>query len=542
MPDQGPSRLNDIALHQLKRLEPDPNITFIGGLVATEVPMQDGERTFAPQIGLWIARHSVLPDQPQVRAVSLIDPSTGENGLLNALVEAILPTTNPNLIAMMPGHIQVADAATVQHLRAALDGVNVEFAVAQDMTIIETLATNLAGDLRRHLTPIPAWEAPPEVVRELAATAANLYRRDPWQAMGDTPPIAIAINRFGIDTIYLSLTFGDEHAEGAIAYLSEADYHLAGKIGFLMEQLEEAGGEIINLDLPAEDIALVEPAIRYPEHSLGEAISLFFEPSDELNEETLREVRQLKLAMASRNAVPIFTRVSHEADPRRPNENEARALRLALEAFNLFFVRHRERIEDEAWHFGPITSTVQVKMGSEKIPVKVSIASLAPTLNPALRNAVLKLRVILEDDVTIWREIEIEASQPLVELDNIIEESFGWPTREGSFLPFDQYDGEETYESRMIEDTITSESAPVGLLVHNPRDFAHFMFDVRGKGLSHRIRLISIGAKEAAVEYPRVVRAHGDTPPIYSPEEYEIDLDDEDDDDDDLDLDDDDDD
>ena len=538
MPDQGPSRLNDIALHQLKRLEPDPNITFIGGLVATEVPMQDGERTFAPQIGLWIARHSVLPDQPQVRAVSLIDPSTGENGLLNALVEAILPTTNPNLIAMMPGHIQVADAATVQHLRAALDGVNVEFAVAQDMTIIETLATNLAGDLRRHLTPIPAWEAPPEVVRELAATAANLYRRDPWQAMGDTPPIAIAINRFGIDTIYLSLTFGDEHAEGAIAYLSEADYHLAGKIGFLMEQLEEAGGEIINLDLPAEDIALVEPAIRYPEHSLGEAISLFFEPSDELNEETLREVRQLKLAMASRNAVPIFTRVSHEADPRRPNENEARALRLALEAFNLFFVRHRERIEDEAWHFGPITSTVQVKMGSEKIPVKVSIASLAPTLNPALRNAVLKLRVILEDDVTIWREIEIEASQPLVELDNIIEESFGWPTREGSFLPFDQYDGEETYESRMIEDTITSESAPVGLLVHNPRDFAHFMFDVRGKGLSHRIRLISIGAKEAAVEYPRVVRAHGDTPPIYSPEEYEIDMDDEEDDDLDLDEDD----
>ena len=538
MPDQGPSRLNDIALHQLKRLEPDPNITFIGGLVATEVPMQDGERTFAPQIGLWIARHSVLPDQPQVRAVSLIDPSAGEDALLNALVEAIIPTTNPNLIAMMPGRIQVADAATVQHLRTALDGVNVEFTVAQDMTIIETLATNLASDLRRHLTPIPAWEAPPEVIRELAVTAANLYRRDPWQAMGDTPPIAITINRFGIETIYLSLTFGDEHAEGVIAYLSEADYHLAGKIGFLMEQLEEAGGEVINLDLSPTDIALVEPAIRYPEHSLGEAISLFFEPANELNEETMREVRQLKLSTASRNAIPIFTRVSHDADPRRPNENEARALRLALEAFNLFFVRHRERIEDEAWHFGSITSTVQVKAGSEKIPVKVTIASLAPTLDPALRNAVLKLRVILEDDVTIWREIEIEASQPLVELDDIIEESFGWPTREGSFLPFDPYDGEETYESRLIEDIITSESAPIGLLVHAPRDFAHFVFDVRGKGLSHRIRLLSIGAKDAAVEYPRVVRSHGDTPPIYSPEEYEIDMDD----DDELDLDEDDDD
>lgn len=526
MPDQGPSRLNDIALHQMKRQTPDPNITFIGGLVETEVAMQDGERSFVPQLGLWIARHSVLPDQPQVRAVSLVDPATSENALLNALVEAIIPSTNPNLAPMMPGRIEVADAATAQQLRQALTGLRVEIAVAQDMTIIDSLATNLASDLRRQLAPIPAWDAPAEVIRDLAATAANLYRRDPWQAMGDTPPVAITINRYGVDTLWLSLTFGNEHAEGVIAYLSEADYHLAGKVGFLMERLEEAGGEVINLDLPAEDVAVVERAIHAPEHSLGEAISLFFEPAEELNETTLREVRQLKLPTAARNAIPIFTRVSSTADPRRPNENEARALRLALDAFNLFFVRHRERIEDEAWHFGPIASTMQVKVGGEKIPVKVQLASLAPTLSPTLRHAVLKLRVILEQDPTIWREIEVEASQPLTELEDTIQESFGWPVRIGSFLPRDPYDGEETYETRLVEDIITSDNAPVGLLVNQPRDFAHFMFDIKGKGLSHRLRLLSIEKKDESAEYPRVVRAHGETPPIYSPEEYEIDEDD----------------
>jgi hypothetical protein len=243
--------------------------------------------------------------------------------------------------------------------------------------------------------------------------------------------------------------------------------------------------------------------------------------------------------MASRNAVPIFTRVSHDGTPRRPNEQEARALRLALEAFNLFFVRHRDRLEDEAWHFGPITSTVQVKSGAEKIPVKVHIASLGPTLNPKLRDAVLRLRVILEDDVTVWREIEIEASQPLLELDHAIQESFGWPERMGSFLPKDPYDGEETYESRTVEDQITSEGAPVGLLVSQPRDLAHYLFDTQGKALSHRIRLLSIEPKDAGVEYPRMVRTHGEIPPIYSPEDFALDSDD---DEDDLDFDDDDDD
>ncbi len=534
MPDQSHSRLNDITLHQLKRQASDPNITFLGGIVPMQVAMQDGDRTVQPQIAIWIARHSVVPDQPQARAVMLIT-QPDDTALLNALIEAILPSANPNMAPMMPGRIEVADAATALALRTALDGVQTEFGVAQDMTIIETLATTLASDLRRHITPIPPWDAPTEVIRELAAAAANLYRRDPWQIMDDVPPVAIAVKRYGIDTLYLSMTYGNEDTEGVIAYFSQADYERSGTIAFLLEQLEEAGGEVINLDLPDEDIAIVEEAIRYPEHGLGDAITLFFEPLEDLNEETAREVRTLRLPMASKQAVPIFTRVARSGDARRPSADEARALRLALDAFNQFFVRHRERIEDEGWHFGPLTATIQVKDGTEKVPVRVQMASLAPTLDPLLRNAVLKLRVILEDDVTVWREIEIGASQPLWELDQIIQTSFGWPLRTSIFMAKDIHDGEETYATRTVEDIITSETAPVGLLLHQPRDFAHFVFDVRDHGLSHRLRLLSIDKKEADVEYPRVVRAHGDIPPIYSPEEYEVDdLDDDDDDDFDL--------
>jgi hypothetical protein len=524
MPEERP--LDDITLHQLKRQPSDPNITFLGGIVPTQVEMNDGERTVEPLIAVWIARHSVVPDQPQVRAVMLATPPDEGDALVRALVEAILPQATPNLPPMMPGRIEVADAATARSLRTALTGLKVEIGVAQDMTIIDTLATNLASDLRRHLMPIPPWDAPEDAIRDLAAAAANLYRRDPWQYMDDAPPVAVTVHRYGVETLWLTLTYGNEETEGLVAYFSEADFHRAGKISFLLEQLEEAGGEVINLDLPDEDIALVERAIRSPEFGLGSAVTLFFEPLDNLNDATAREVRQLRLPIASKQAAPIFTRVAPDVDPRRPNADECRALRLALDAFNQFFVRHRERIDDNAWHFAPISATIQVKDGAEKVPVKVNMASLAPTLDPALRHAVLLLRIIFEDDITIWREVEIEASQPLWELDQIIQASFGWPHRTAIFLPKDVNDGEETYMANVVEDVITSETAPVGLLLRQPRDFAHYIFDVRDRGLGHRIRLRSITKRDPDAEYPRVVRSHGETPPIYSPDEYELDDDD----------------
>ncbi len=532
MPD-AESRLNDIALHQIKRQTTDANVTFIGGVVATGMEVEDDGRTFQPTLSLWIARHSVIPDQPQVRSISVADPEHAAIALLNGLVESILPQSNPNLSPLLPGRIEVADDATVALLRDALKGVNTEIVVAADMGLIQTLADSLASDLRRQLTPIGPWEAPIEVVRDLAAAAANLYRRDPWQALDDTPPVAITIDRYGIDTLYLAMTYGNEDTEGVIAYFSLDDYHRAGKIDFLMEKLEEAGGEMVNLDLPQADMDLLETVIRYPEHGLGDAVTVFFEAADDLSDEARREVREMNLPMASRQAVPIFTRVSASGDPRRPNEDEARALRLALDAFNQFFVRQHERIDDEAWHFAPIHATMQVRQGSEKLPVKIAIASPAPTLPTHLRQAVLLVRVLLEGEPTVWREIEVEASQPQWEMDRIIHEAFGWPPRAGSFLPRDVLDGEETYESRLIEDLMTSEQAPIGLLMQQPRDFAHYLFDVSGKAVSHRLRLLSIIAKkEPGAEYPRIVRTHGDTPPIYTPEDYEtIDLDDLDDDD-----------
>ncbi len=543
--DHDSTRINDIALHQIKRQPVDHDITFIGKRASTHATVEEDGRTLEPELVVWIARHSVVPDQPQPRAIALTDPDMGDAALVNALIEAILPAAESPLTPMMPGRIEVSDEPTVRMLRQALEGIDIEVTVADDMTLVDSLIATVAGDVRRQLTPMPPWDVPVQQARDLASAAANLYRRAPWDVLDDAPPIAVEVKRYGIDTLYLVFTYDPDDAPGVVGYLSLEDYHLTGKIGFLMSALEDADGEIINLDLPPEDIQLIESAIKEPETSVGEALTVFFVPTEDLAPNALEEIRKLKLQIASRQAAPVFTRISRQGTPRRPDSNETHALRLAYDAFTAFFIKHRERLESESWHFAPITATIQVKDGERKVPVKVSLTSPAATFDPRLHDAVLRLRVYMASDRSVWREIEVLGQQPLWQLDEAIQQSFGWPVRLSSFLPKDTEDGDETYESSLVEDTISVPKAPIGLLVQKPRDFCNYMYDVEEHGIWHRVRLVSVGEREPGVEYPRTVRSHGEVPPLdfeddeddddfdefEDDEEFEIDEDDEDDDD-----------
>jgi len=528
---EGPIHLNDIALHQLKRQTPDTNITFIGGIVPTDIPLPgEHDQTANPKLILWIARHSVVPDQLRPRAVLLMQEGDEKQVLLNALVEAIIPTDNESLAPMMPGRIEVADKKSVQYFRNALAGIPIEIVVAPDMSLVTEIANELIADLQSHFHPIPPWDIAPEIAQDLVIAATSVFRRSPWLVLDDTIPVEVTVNRYGIEKLYISVTYGTEESEGIIAYFTLDDFHVAGKVGFMLAELEEAEGDINNLDLPPNDLEQLSAVLKDPDVGVGEAITVFYESATTLEPNVITEIRQLDLPIVSGNTVPLFTRVSRLAGPRRPNEEESRGLRLALEAFASFLSRQREKIENENWHFAPIKSVINVKDNQERVPIKVSITSPVATFDPALRDSVFNVRVYLNDDSSVWREIEILAQQTLWELDNTIQESFGWPPRTSTFLPRDSSNGDDTYESVMYDGVISTENAPIGLLLKQPRDFCFFMFDAEEEGIEHRVRLQSIGKRDNSIEYPRMVQSHGQIPNIYDPEDFDIDVHEDDDD------------
>lgn len=539
MPEKRPAKryLNDIALQQMKRLHSDPNVTFVGLRTDASVTIGEEDEKEGAQLIVWIARHSVLPGQPQPRALSLIDADAPLEAIVDTFVDAVLPEENKNLAPILPGHVEVADEATVKLLRTALAPLKIEVALANDLGLLDTIARRLLNDVQRHLVPMPLWDAPVETMRDLYAAAANFYRREPWTVLHDIPPVTVEINRYGIDTLYLMVLFDldSEGNRGIIAYRSLEAYQRAGRVSFAMAQFEDAEGDLQNLDMPQSEIALVEQTLERPESAMSNAFTLFFVSSDEIGEDALKELQAARISFASRDAVPTLMQIGPEGDIRRPNNDECQALRLAIEAFNLYYVRHQQQLLQEDWHFAPIEATVTPKLGTQRVPVKVSVASGIPTFDKRLQDRVLRLRVFPEDDITVWREIEVLAQQSTDSLDTVIRSAFEWPDeRETLFMPKDVNDGDVTYEIMTERDYLSSPRTPIGLLVSEPRDFCHYIYDVEGVSIDMLVRVRSVGEKEDDMVYPRLVASHGEAPePI---EMFDLDDDDEDfDDEDDLD-------
>ncbi len=538
---KGDGRISDSVMQQLKRQRVDPNVTFIGrrtdaGVIGGTGQVASQSANLASDMIVWIARHSVLPDKPQIRSVTLVDGDSARDAMLDTFIDAVLPDTEKNLAPILPGRVEVTDQTSLQILRTALTPLAVEVVLAKSTADLDLIIDRLQSDLRNQITPLPMWDVPIELKRELATAAANCYRRNPWATLGDVPAVEVAIHRFGIDAIWISLVGEEDRQRGIIAYLSEADFRRYHRAAFGIAELESAGGDPNNLDLSDEDIELVREVQLIHESAMGDAITIFYLDADAVGPALIREMQEHRIPFASREAIPHFMRVSRDGMVRRPNDDEIRALRLALDAFNYFYTRYHQDILNEAWHFGPITGIVQPKIDAARVPVKVSITSLGPTFDPALQDKVLRLRVFLEDDLTTWREIEILAQQNLMDLDTAIREAFAWPDdRESIFLPKDIYDGDETWETMMAEDFLTSDVAPIGLMLHRVRDFCHYLFDTTGESLDLIVRVRAVEERDEDVAYPQLVAAHGEPPEMQLLDEDLLDEESDDDDDDDED-------
>ena len=509
MANKGDGRIDDGLMQQLKRQRIDPNVTFIG---RRETAGKLGDGT--PDVIVWIARHSVLPDKPQVRSVTLIDDQAPGDLMVHTFVEAALPASEKNLAPIVPGQVEVSDPEVARLLQSALRPLDLQVAVTREDAAIDDFMEQLRQDLEQKLTPMPMWDTPIELKRELASASANVFRRDPWSVLGDVPLVAVEVRRYGVETLWISLVGNRDGQHGIFVFFSYDDFARYQRAVFATAKLEDADNDPDNLDLPDADIALVREFQASPDAMMGDAITIFYMDAAAVGPALLREMQDRKIPFAGRDAIPHFMRIAPNSPMRRPNDEEIRALRLGLDAFNYFFTRHHQEIVQELWHFAPISSVVQPKDGKERVPVRVTISSMAPTFDPAMTDRVLRLRVYIEDDPTIWREIEILAQQRLIDLDTAIRDAFSLPQdEEGLFLPKDIYDGDDTWETMLIEDFQTSDAAPIGLMLQQPRDFCHYFFGTDDH-VDFFVRLRGFGEKDEAANYPQLVASHGDAPDL----------------------------
>lgn len=513
MADQPAEFSRERALRQLRQMTPDPDVTYVGRASPSGVVFRHGAEDSTLTLILWIARHAVLPGQPQARGLLLLKPDAPPDAIVASFIEAVLPDPAKNLAPILPGRVEVTDEASARLLREALRGLGTTVAVVRDVPLFNLAAFKILSSLHTSDIPLPLWEASVGAMRPLASAAANCFRREPWGTLSDLPPVEVAVGRYGIGSLWFSPRLGDITAPTLVAFLSLDDLHRAGRAAFVADALDDVDGDLEALDLPDDDVALARELVAHPESALGEALVVTFASSMALSQESLRQVQAARLPIAGRDAIPLFARLSRQGVVRRPNEDEARALALGIEAFNAFYLRHYAALTDEQWHFGPLAAQMPVRGGGERVTLPVRVASLVPTFDPALRDRVFVMRVILEDHPAVWREIEVLAQQSADDLEGALRDAFGWPVSPyGVFLPHDPTDGDESYATTLASDMVSTPHTPVGLLVQAVRDSCHYLYDPDGASIEHRVRLVRLAERDPAGVYPRLVRAYGAVP------------------------------
>lgn len=149
------------------------------------------------------------------------------------------------------------------------------------------------------------------------------------------------------------------------------------------------------------------------------------------------------------------------------------------------------------------------------------------------KNDTLILRVALDHDKSIYRDIEIEGSKSLYKFAEAIVAAFGFDFDHAfgfysALKPRDIYSADTKYE--LFADMGDAEPGVLGVkktkIAQAFPKLGHrliFLFDY-GDEWHFRVSLKDIGSKTAKTKYPRIVASNGEAPPQYpDPDDYDED-------------------
>ncbi len=226
--------MKHLPTNTLRRLQRIPQVPFstwegdrrsLPGLSAE----LDGE---ASECILWVDGSEGV-----VRVMDMVSPDAGPEAVARALLRAMEVPNSPGQPAR-PQKVVVRDREIQFFLRGALQDLNIAVDYVPDLPIIDELFASFQAFQQQHAPNLPAPHR--TLLHELAA---ELWELEPWAQLGDHQIFAIHVNRWDIETLYVSLLgmLGKEY--GILLYRSlESFRHFrtAAVREQDLEQLEQA--------------------------------------------------------------------------------------------------------------------------------------------------------------------------------------------------------------------------------------------------------------------------------------------------------------
>lgn len=307
-----------------------------------------------------------------VRGLSVVPPETGNEAIVRTLLQAI-EMPQGGVEPARPRKVVVRDREIQFFLRGALQDLDIQVEHAATLPVIDEVFQKLqAPDLQ-------SLKLPEDFEETLLQKAALLWRDAPWKSLSEQEILAIELNCWEIETLYLSILGIAGVEYGLLFYrdltsLQQFRHNLTHSQDFsdgMKQAFLEQNCLFINFN-PSKDVI--------PLHASGRTSPKSLLSSDELS--------------AIEAAVDYEFGSLHPLEGLRPElaAEEAASLIVALEALHRFFKKHDISAEDFA--LKPISSRFRIPNPAPEtsgdIPATITVkVSTLPKVSAAFLEDVL---------------------------------------------------------------------------------------------------------------------------------------------------------
>ncbi|PZV16805.1 MAG: hypothetical protein DCF21_10080 [Leptolyngbya sp.] len=192
------TRLNRITLDRLKRLPRVASVwegdrRSVGGLMDDDSGLRQ-RHTETSDCILWVdSSHGA------VRGLTIVPTTCGYEPVVRTLLQAI-ESPQGNLTPARPQKIVVSDREIQFYLRGALQGLDIAIDYAPELPLIDELFNAL-----QQSAEMTEAELPPRYAEAMVNQAMEIWELAPWNSLNEQQVLAVEINAWEIETLYVSM-------------------------------------------------------------------------------------------------------------------------------------------------------------------------------------------------------------------------------------------------------------------------------------------------------------------------------------------------
>lgn len=579
----------DTLLKRLAKRPHYPDLVVEGGKRTLGVYYREDRDIFQPYLALWVEAETGF-----IRHSTVINPRESADEGVTETVEALLTALMepmPNLtpasvlgsgappqqpVYGRPSRVLVNDEAVARAVSELLAPLDVTVEQRDELPTFDAAfadLSNMMGADESAGPPEPfSWDLDAALVGPLYKAALTFARREPWTLLPNDPPLAVTLGADGpredTETLYASIMGAGGQVYGVAFYYSLEDFGQAAQQGLDISEVDEqadaflgmlqqagfplgdlapeeardalrpllleagAGGapgllEAGTADAPGADAAM---APQMPE--LQESIALTFDPKEDTDPTYLDWLAAHGITRFSRWGVPYFMRTSPGQEPGLPDEREARAVTLALQALDQAMKDFDPALAGPIFAGETFSYVAEIGRGAEARAIEVAVpppgyvspvAPIVPmdeALAPASEagpTTLYRFKVALDGRRSVWRRIEMRGDQSLDDLHGAIQDAFEWDDDHlyAFFLSGRAWDEETAYESPYGEGRSAAAYRLEQLSLVQGQSFL-YIFDF-GDELRHVVTVEAVvpDGVEPGADYPRITEQHGKPVPQY---------------------------